>query len=195
MTGFPGRDVVRQLAADQNDLARRGVRYRRGVITTAQPPAVQLGAGTVPTPNVVVLGSYVPTVGDTVACVLTGNTILILGNEQGVSIHTPTFTNGWITRGSPFNASRVYKEGSRITMAVEMSGLGATSNQAFVLPVGWRPAGGNTFEGPSLYISGATWTTGVMQVLGTGAVMCYDAVGAVPVRDRYSINTSFYTQL
>jgi hypothetical protein len=195
MTGVPGHDVLRGLAGGQKDLARRSLRYRKGVITVAQPPAVQLGAGTVPTTNVVVLGSYVPTVGDTVACLLSGNTLLILGTEQGVSIHTPTLTNGWVSHGTPFNPVRVYKEGSRITISAVLNGLAATNFQAFVLPVGWRPAGVKYVEGASIYYTGTTWVAGVFQISGLGEVFCYDAAGAVAVRDYYCLNTTFYTQV
>lgn len=68
-------DLLRQLAE-----LRTRAKLRIGVVSATAPLAVKLGGSDVAYTDVRRLASYVPTVGDTVAVLVAGNTLLVLGN-------------------------------------------------------------------------------------------------------------------
>lgn len=60
-------------------LESRSVKLRIGVVTTTAPLAVELGGADAAYTGCKRLASYTPTAADTVAVLLAGNTLLILG--------------------------------------------------------------------------------------------------------------------
>lgn len=72
-------DVTRDLLCRQQELERRGARYRQGTVTTASPLAVALGGSSTSYSPVKRLGSYIPVVGDVVSVLVFGSDMLVLG--------------------------------------------------------------------------------------------------------------------
>lgn len=76
-------DVIRDVLSRQQELERRGARYRQGVVTVSSPLAITLGGSTTAYAGVKRLGSYTPTVGDVVSVLMFGNDLLVLGRIAG----------------------------------------------------------------------------------------------------------------
>lgn len=152
------------LAARVTVIEGVSVRFRTGEITGVNPLDVALGGSSTSYEDVKSLSLVA--VGDTVAVLVWGNDLLVLGEIGDGTVHyigsgdgvAPSFTNSWVnfdnSSASPGGGTNrdagFYKAGGRVYLTGVIK-TGTSGTSAFTLPAGYRP---KASLGRSVFASG-----------------------------------------
>jgi hypothetical protein len=188
-------DTLRDLLGRIQELDRRGMRYRQGVVTTASPLAVAFGASTTSNTNLRYVSSYIPVVGDVVGTLTFDHDCLVLGTIASSSILSMTLVNGWTDMGVGNSLPRVYKQGNMCTVIAHLNSSTATNVLVYTLPAAWQPAG--LVLAPVVYwtgtavVAGACYIYGSNDAVNAGQIWLYGVGHALVAATFWAVNVVY----